>query len=55
MPGFWEERFLHTSARYAADELDGSRAHQTSGRDECEPVARYEGANRQRSSVPRLH
>ena len=27
----WEERFLHTFARYDADELDGSRARQTSG------------------------
>ena len=35
---------LHASARYAADELDGSRARQTSGIEACEPVARYGGA-----------
>ena len=35
---------MHASARYAADELDGSRARQTSGIEACEPVVRYGGA-----------
>gem|GEM_PF-3462266 len=38
-----EERFLHASASYAAEKLDGSRARQTFGIDECEPMARSWG------------
>ncbi|TGE33916.1 hypothetical protein [Desulfosporosinus sp. Sb-LF] len=32
------ERFMHTSARYAADELDGSLACQTYGQNACAPL-----------------